>query len=214
MRLASIWAAAALALVLSDLGAAERAPDVAVREATEELQARIREDREQYLANPAKFYAMVDQVVVPRFDTELIGKHVLGRHWRAASKAQRARFVQAFKNSLVHSYADALLRYADTVKAEWKPLRAADDANDATVHVSLMRQNKPPIPLGFAVHLIDGEWKVYDVSIEGISLATTFRGQFNAEIKKTGLEPLIARLEQGDKPLPETTEAQFEKPQS
>src|SRR5207237_7988209 len=131
-----------------------RAPsDVTSRQATDRLQAQIKRHRAEYQGNSAKFYAMVDEVVVPHFDQKYIGQLVLGRNWRSASEDQRARFISAFKNSLVHSYADALLEYADTVKAEWKPVHSAGDANEASVNANLIRKDGPPIPIGFSVRL-------------------------------------------------------------
>jgi phospholipid transport system substrate-binding protein len=189
-------------LLLASVGAlAATPPDQTIREATEKLQTQIKQHRAEYQGNSGKFYAMVDEVVVPHFDQKYIGQLVLGRNWRGASEEQRTRFISAFKNSLVHSYADALLEYADTVKAEWKPVRAADNANEASVNATLVRKDGPPIPIGFSVRLVDNDWKVYDVVVDGISLAVNFRSQFGGEIKKNGLDALIKRLEGGGEPL-------------
>ena len=193
-------------LLLAGAGAlAAMPPDQTIREATEKLQAQIKQHRAEYQSNSGKFYAMVDEVVVPHFDQKYIGQLVLGRNWRGASEDQRKRFISAFKNSLVHSYADALLEYADTVKADWKPVRAANDANEASVNANLVRKDGPPIQIGFSVRLVDNGWKVYDVVVDGISLAANFRSQFGVEIKKNGLDALIKRLEGGGAPLQKQT---------
>lgn len=180
--------------------AAPPPPDQALRQTTERIQASIRQNHAAYRADPARFRRMVDEMVVPSFDQQAIGRLVLGRHWRGASDAQRRRFVAAFRNSLVYSYADALLEYHDTVRAQWKPARVAADAGEATVDVDLLRPAGPPVPLGFAVRRVDDEWKIYDVTVEGVSLAAAFRSQFAAEIGKNGLEALIQRLERGGPP--------------
>jgi phospholipid transport system substrate-binding protein len=195
------FVAFAMALAMTGSAAAPPPPDQTIREATEKLQSLIKQNRDEYKSNSAKFYKMVDEVVVPRFDTRHIGQLVLGRHWRAASEDQRKRFVAAFKHSLVYSYADALLEYYDTVKVDWKPARLPADARDTSVHSTITRQNGPPIELGFSVNLINGDWKIYDVVVDGISLASNFRTQFSAEIKQNGLDALIKRLESGGKPL-------------
>jgi phospholipid transport system substrate-binding protein len=191
-----------LLFAVSGAQAANIAPDQSVRAATDELQANIKQHRGEYTNDSAKFYKMVDETVVPHFDTKAIGQQVLGRNWRQASDEQRTRFVSAFKNSLVHSYADALLKYSDSVKLDWKASRApAADAKETTVQADLVRQQGPPIPLGFSVHDVDNDWKIYDVVIDGVSLGMTFRSQFNQEIKTNGLDGLISRLEKGGKPL-------------
>lgn len=195
-----------LVLALSSAAAAvtqlpRQTPDQAIRQTTEQLRALIRDNRAEYEADTKKFSDMVEKVVVSRFDTRYIGQIILGTHWRNASESQRQRFIIAFRNNLVHSYARALLEHADTVEIKWKPVHMAQNAKEATVNVDLLRQNGPPIPIGFAVHLVGAEWKVYDVTIDSVSLATTFRSQFTPEIRKNGIEGLIKRLETGEKPL-------------
>lgn len=196
-------------LFAANAGAAAPSPEQEIRGTTEKLQALIRQNGAAYKADSAKFYAMVDSVIVPHFDTRGIGQMVLGRHWKDATPTQRDRFVNAFKSSLVNYYADALLKYADSTKGEWKTTRVAPEATEAMVNVDMVRPNGPPIPIGFSVKLLDGAWKVDDVVVEGVSLATSFRAQFNEEIKQKGLDALIARLEAGGKPLAETA---LEKP--
>lgn len=203
MRITHIQGLLGLILALTTLTvvAAAQAPDQAIRETTDRLRALIDRNRAVYQADNEKFFREVEAVVVPRFDTRYIGQIILGQHWRNASEAQRTRFITAFKNNLVHSYAGALLEHADTVELKWKPVHMAPAAKDTTVGVDLVRKGGPPIPISFSVHRVGAEWKVYDVSIDSISLATSFRSQFNPEIKKNGLEGLIKRLENGGKPI-------------
>lgn len=188
-----------LLLGLGTAQAAPQAPDAAVKETTEQMRTLIRQNQKVYNADKAKFYADVDQTLTPRFDVRYIAQLVLGRNWRSASEDQRTRFANVFKNSLIRSYADALLDNHDSVDAEWLPLRLAADATDATVKAKLLRKTAPPVNLAFAMRLdSSGEWKIYDVIIENLSLVTNFRSQFAAEIKKSGLDGLIKRIEAGD----------------
>ena len=172
-------------------------PDQEVRQATDQLRTLIQQHHDEYKSKPETFYKVVDQEVVPHFDERYIGQIVLARFWRNASEAQRSRFVAAFKNSLVHSYADALLDNYNTVQTSWKPVHIAAGATEATVDAELQRQGAPPIQIGFSVHQIGNGWKVYDVVVDGISLVANFRSQFSEEIKRDGLDSLIKRLESG-----------------
>jgi phospholipid transport system substrate-binding protein len=190
-----------LALATFAPSAATQPPDQAIRETTDQLRSKIQSNRSLYESNSERFFSDVEAIVVPRFDTRYIGQVILGTHWRTATESQRERFITAFKNNLVHSYARALLKHADTVELKWKPVHTAATAKDAAVKVDLVRKEGPPIPITFSVHQVGGEWKVYDVSIENISLASTFRSQYNPVIKKNGLERLIERLETGGKPI-------------
>ncbi len=187
--------------LLLGLGAAQAAPvppDVAVKDTTEKMRALIAANHAAYAADKTKFYAVVDQVLVPRFDVQGIAKLVLGRNWKAATPEQRTRFTSAFKNSLIRNYADALLDNYDSVDAKFQPLRLAGGETDVTVKAELTRKVGKPISVGFSMQLVDNDWKVYDVILENLSLVTNFRSQFNEEIKKNGLDALITRVETGE----------------
>jgi phospholipid transport system substrate-binding protein len=206
MAMRGVWVAAFAALAGLSLPAAAAPvpPDEVVKTTTERLQKEIASREQEFRADQKKLYAFVDEVIVPKFDTKYIAQLILARHWKNASDEQRKRFQAAFKDMLVHSYANALVEYHTQVKAEWQPLRMAPDATDVTVTSRLLREGKPPLPIGFAMRLKDGEWRVYDIVIENLSLVTSFRGQINSEIKRSSLDALIQRLESGQKLEPET----------
>ena len=196
----TFWAACLAALIAAPVAAraAPIPPDEVVKATTSQLQNEIHKREQEFRADPKKLYAFVDQVIVPKFDARYITQLILARHWKTASDDQRKRFEAAFKNMLVYSYADALVEYHNSVKAEWQPLRMAPDAKDVTVQSKLVRDNgKPPLPIGFAMRLKDNEWKVYDIIIENLSLITSFRSQVNSEIKRSSLDALIQKLEAG-----------------
>ena len=194
-----------LTCAVSAQAAAPVPPDQQVKQTTEQMQALIREHHKEYKANQPAFYKVVDEVLTPRFDVRYIAQLVLGKNWRAASADQRDRFTAAFKAMLIRSYADTLLEYYDSVKADWQPLRLSADVTDVTVRTTLQRQNAQPLAIGFNVHLVDNEWKIYDISVEAISLVTNFRSQINAEIKKSSLADVITRMEKGEAFTPPKT---------
>jgi len=175
-----------------------KAPDEVVKEGTATLQGLIAQNHAKYKADLPGFYKTVDDIVVSYFDVPFIARTVLARNYREATDAQRKRFQDAFKSMLIHSYANSLLEYHDSVEAEWKPLRMAPTDTDVVVNSALIRgEGKPPIAIGFAMHLVNNKWKVYDITIENLSLVTNFRSQFAAEIKKNGLDAVITRMEGG-----------------
>ena len=181
--------------------AAPKAPDEVVKGTVTRVQELINKNHAAYKADMGAFYKMVDSEIVPHFDTRYIAQLVLGKPWKSATDEQKARFSDAFKNMLIRSYANAMLEYKDSVKAEWKPLRMATDAKEVTVNSGLVREGKPPVPVGFVMRLSgkdNPEWKIYDITVENISLVTNFRGQIGAEVKKNGLDSVIARLEKGE----------------
>lgn len=177
--------------------AAPTAPDQIVQKATNHLQDLLSKNSAKYKADTALFYNVVDDAVVPYFDTRFIAQLVLGRNWRTADEAQRKRFEAAFKSMLIRTYANALLEYYDSVRVEWKPIRLAPDATEVTVNSNLIRNGKQPIPVGFSMRNNAGQWKIYDIVVENISLIDNFRSQVNSEIKKTSLDEVITRMETG-----------------
>jgi len=199
-RSAASLAAALMALgtlVASNTALAVTPPDEVVRKASSELQSDISQNVEKYQKDKAAFYSMVDTRIQQYFDTPYIAQLILAQNWKTATADQRKRFEIAFKNMLIRSYADALLQYHDSVKAEVKAAQMASDATKATVNSSLMRKDGPPIPVAFDMRLKDDSWKVYDIKVENISLVTNFRSQVAAQVKATSIDEVITKLESG-----------------
>ena len=189
---------AALGLAVSAQAvAAPKAPDETLKTAVAEIQDLLAKNHAKYKADKPSYFKMVDEKIVPHFDVPYIARSVLARNWKTATPEQQQRFQVAFKNMLIRSYADAMLENYDSVKVEWKPVRMADGATDATVNTSLLRNGKPPVGIGFSMRLVGEDWKITDINIENLSLVQNFRGQFTSELKKGNLDNLIARMEGG-----------------
>lgn len=187
------------ALIAINAHAADvKAPDQVAQESTAQIQQLLRDNHAKYRADNKLYYKVVNDVVVPHFDVPYIGRLVLGRNSKTATDEQRTRFQNAFKDMLIRSYANALLDNYESVKVTWQPLRTAAGATDVTVNSSLLRDGKPPVPVGFVMHLVNNDWKIYDITVENISVVINFRTQINAEIQKNGLDSVIARMESGE----------------
>ncbi|MDR3419602.1 MAG: ABC transporter substrate-binding protein [Nevskia sp.] len=171
--------------------------DAAVKSTTEQIRVLIRQHHDEYKANQAKFYQAVNDVVVPRFDVPYIAKLVLSKNYRTATPDQRTHFANAFKDMLLHSYANAMLDNYDSAKIDWMPARLSDDKSEAAVNSTVKRDNGQTYAIGFRVHAVDGDWKIYDITVENVSLVLNFKTQIDAEIKRSSLDEVIARMEQG-----------------
>ena len=153
----------------------------------------LRQQRVTLQAEPAKVYRLVDELLVPHVDFARLSSLVLGRHWRTASPDQRERFSSEFKRLLVRTYATGLLEL-DTWEIRYPPQRVAADADDVVVHSELMRSGAQPVPVDYRMYRANGRWRVYDVSIDGVSFASTYRNSFDAEVRQVGIDGLINRL--------------------
>jgi len=118
---------------------------------------------------------------------------VLGVNWRRASDGQKEKFTEQFRTLLVRTYAKALLEYTDQ-KINYLPLHAAADARTVTVRTEILQAGGQNIPVNYRMYHKGDNWKVYDISIDGVSLVSNYRTSFNNEIRQGGIDKLIARL--------------------
>jgi phospholipid transport system substrate-binding protein len=155
--------------------------------------------RADYRKDPGKVHALVDQILLPHFDSEYSARLVLGRHWNDASPEQRTRFVSAFYKSLLSNYGDALVDFtSDRLKVF--PYTGDPNAQYATVRTQVRKDDGSQVSVNYGLHKTDQGWKAWDVVIEGISYVKSFRDDFGSEIEQKGLDEVIGRLESGVKP--------------
>lgn len=150
--------------------------------------AELRNDKE-------KLIAVIDDVFLPHFDIDYASILVLGQHAREATPAQRERFAKAFYNSITHRYAEGLLNYT---KGAVRVLPFNGDLNDkrTVVRTQVVMDDGKTVSVDYAFRKTrSGQWKAYDVIIEGISYVTNYRNQVDAEVRKVGIEKLITNLE-------------------
>jgi len=172
---------------------AAMAPDELVRKTTDQVLAELTKNRETLESNPGKLYQMVDQIVLPHFDFERMSRYVLGKHWRDTSPEQQKQFIAEFKTLLVRTYATALFEYTGQ-EIVYKPFHHEEGDRKATVRTEIQPRDGPAIPIEYALLETEGEWKVYDVRIEGLSLVTNYRSQYGRIVQTQGIDKLIASL--------------------
>jgi len=139
---------------------------------------------------------LIDTILLPNFDIQYAGKLVLGKsHWVAATEEQRARFVDAFYSFLIKTYAKGILDF-DQENLVIKPeANFSKDGKKAMVLTELIIDGGDNVQINYSVRQSKGQWKIYDVRIEGVSYIQNYRSQFNAEISAQGIEAVITRLE-------------------
>lgn len=182
----------AASTVFTPAAAANAAPDEMVRQVVEQTLTDLRNNKEQIKEQGV--FEFVNQRLLPHFDFDYMAQLVVGRHWRKASAQQRSDFGDQFKTLLIKTYAGALESYTDEV-VEILPYRAGSDPEDAMVSTEIVPKAGPAIPIDYSLHKKDGQWIVYDVSVDGLSLVTNYRRSFGKKIKAEGLDDLISDLE-------------------
>jgi phospholipid transport system substrate-binding protein len=164
-----------------------------VQQTADQMLSKLRAERQVIDQHPGRIYDLVNEIVLPHFDFERMSSWVLGKYWRSATPDQRNRFVEEFRNLLVRTYAKSLSSYQDN-KITYLPLRATPQDTDVKVRTEVDQPGGFPIPIDYSLYLKGDEWKVYDVTIDGVSLVTNYRTTFANQIRQDGLDKLIATL--------------------
>lgn len=188
---------AALALLLifawTAAVAVEDAKDI-VKSTTDQVLERVQSDKAELQDDPGKMYNLVSELIFPHFDFAIMSQWVLGDGWKDATEAQRAAFVEQFRKLLVRTYATALLEFSGQ-EISYPEIEQKGNANTALVKQVISQPGSSVIPIIYRLHNKNGPWKVFDVSVDGVSLVKTYRASFGAMIKDGGLDSLIASLD-------------------
>ena len=169
-------------------GAAQGAEPTAqqvVEQTVNSIAAQLDGRRQELTANRKELYALIDHELLPKFDTDYAGRLVLGKSWRNATPEQRKRFVDAFYNFLLRSYATAILKF-DQDKIRILAARKPSEDGRTVVETEMRMPDGSVVPVNYAMHSTPEGWKAYDVRIEGISYVQNYRNQFNAEVAAQG----------------------------
>lgn len=153
----------------------------------------LRKDRDLLKSEPDRIYKIVDQYILPHLDDVTMAKLALGKNWRKASKEQKLKFVDEFRNLLVRTYSKSLTEFRDQ-EIKFFPLNLAADAHKTSVKAEVLQPGGPSIPLAYRMRIKNNAWKVYDIKVDGISLVTSYRGTFTQEIRKSGIDGLLKYL--------------------
>ena len=183
-----------LLLLNSSLAQAVEAPDVLVKNTTEKMLAAMDEKSKDLEEDPSLIYSLVSEIVLPHFDFVRMSRSVLAKNWKSASREQKLGFVRAFRDLMVRTYAVALLEYTNQ-KIHVLPVKMKAGDKNVTVRMEVLQNGKPPVIINYRLGLKKKGWKVYDITVDGVSLIANYRTSFAAEIKQQGLDALIARLE-------------------
>lgn len=175
---------------------AELPPDQLIRQTVERLIDELAKRKPHLERDRAQLYEMVDRVIVEHIAVEKVSKLVLGRHWRNASLTQRIRFSTEFKNLLIRTYASALFDYTGREETTFRRTTLQGSERTTVVRTDVKLSGTRAIPVNYKLlRLESGEWKIFDVTINGISLVTNYRASYGRIIRDEGLDGLIKRLE-------------------
>ncbi len=166
-----------------------------VRISTEKILSTIRAENITVDGNPVRAYELAQQYVEPYVDFEQMARLVLGKYWGEATDDQRNRFTAEFQILLFRAYATAVTENPDVTVA-YLPPRVSSNNQRVMVRTEIPQSNGPAIQINYRMYDSNGEWKVFDFVVEGISLVQTYRTSFKNEARQGGIDGLIQRLSQ------------------
>lgn len=169
-------------------------PEQLIRQTSQSVLVEIRANMDTYKSDPQKVYKLVDAQVLPHFNFAAMADLALGKNMDRVSAEQKSLIVTEFRLLLVRTYSSALVEYSDQ-EPIYLPMDGSEAEGMVTVRTRYEQPGAFPIPIDYSLRLGDDGWKVFDVSVDEISLVTNYRSSFARAIKKGGVDGLIRTLQ-------------------
>ncbi|MFZ2161560.1 MAG: ABC transporter substrate-binding protein [Sideroxyarcus sp.] len=169
-------------------------PDVLIKTTVHDVLEIVRADKELRAGNQKKLLELVDAKVLPHFNFEHMTKLAVGKSWRKATAEQKQELMSEFRILLVRTYTKAFTSYRDQI-IEVKPFKLDPAATEVTIKTAIVKPgSQQPILVDYDMEKMPDGWKVYDLTVEGVSLVTSYRGTFADQIQQVGIDGLIKTL--------------------
>jgi len=177
------------------------APDRLVDKTVKEVIEIIQKDEALKNGDRDKMHDLIETKILPHFNFSRMTQLAMGQHWSKAAPEQQYKLVNEFRTLLVRTYSNALTSYNhETINVN--PIKQLGDQVETTVRTVVIQGNgKEPVPIDYSMEKKPDGWKVYDVTVAGVSLVTNYRGTFNSQVRKGGVEGLLKALEDKNKSL-------------
>jgi len=184
-----IWSVAQLVF-------AQSSPTPMLENTANQIISTLKQNKTSLKHNHQVIYQAVEHYLLPNVDLTGMSRSVLGREvWNKATPAERKEFGRVFTKLVIRTYANPLAEYTDeTVK--FMPIRGSIDGPFVRVNSVIVRSNGQNIALSYSLVSKNNGWKIYDLSVEGVSLLQSFRSQFGQILQNSSMQVLIAEMRQ------------------
>ena len=177
--------------------AVETRPDTLVKNTAQEILTIIKRDKDiQSGRDKAKMLDLVETKILPHFNFTRMTRLAMGKNWSKAAPQQQREIVNQFRTLLVRTYYKALSVYSDhTIKVT--PLKDFAGNTDVTVKTQVIKSHGhpvSPVSIDYSMEKTSNGWKVYDITVAGISLVINYRGSFNSQVRRGGIQGLLKTL--------------------
>lgn len=173
--------------------AVEAEPDMLLSAATQAVAASIKQNRKVGTNKREHIDELLESTVLPLFDFRLMTQLAMANNWRRASPEQQGALITEYRMLLVRTYSTVLDNFRDQVVA-YKPLHGQDGLSEVTVKSTVDQPGSDRMTIDYDMAKTPAGWKVYDVKIAGIGLATAYRSSFAEIISAGGVDELIRSM--------------------
>jgi phospholipid transport system substrate-binding protein len=184
---------------LAGLAQQDMKPDELVKKVTDEVIAAVKGDKQLAAGDKEKALKLAEEKVLPLIDFREATRLAVGRAWSRASTEQQEQLSAEFRRLLVRTYSNAISRYEGQTM-QVLPSRHKPEDKDVTVRNQYLRPGQAAMHVDYSMYKTSEGWKIYDIVVEGVSLVITYRSEFGAIVKESGIDGLIKRL--GEKNTP------------
>ena len=183
-----------LALSFTPAFAQDDSPAAVIESAVTLLAEKMDGRHDELASDPAALYALIDEILLPRFDRKFAAQLVMAKHWRVADETQRERFIDAFYQALLRRYADGVLEF-DQERISVLPFRGDKSKPRAKVKSTVELNDGTKVSVDYELVKREAGWLLFNVVIEGVSYIRNFRSELDSEIRSSSLDAVIERLE-------------------
>ncbi|STX28639.1 signal peptide protein, toluene tolerance protein Ttg2D [Legionella beliardensis] len=173
---------------------AQPSPIPMLQDTADQILSTLKQNKASLKQDHSIIYQAVERHLLPKVDVNGMARSVLGRQaWNKATPAERSQFAQAFTQLVIRTYSNPLAEYTnETIK--FLPVKGSLDKRFVRVSSLIIRSNGKNIPLNYSLVAKNGDWKIYDLSVEGVSLLQSFRSQFAQALQSSNMQTLIKEM--------------------
>ena len=139
-------------------------------------------------------HELVERILMPHVDVLKMSKLILGRNWNQFTIEQQEEFALLFETTLKAMYAAYLLQYKDTMAITFRPTSFNTNRTRAGVKMMLHLSATSKVNTRFLLYVIEGNWKIYNFSIDGINFGIIYRNTYKQLINNLGIEGVLNRM--------------------
>ncbi len=182
-------------------------PDQLVKQITQETYVYVNQDASLQKGDISKLIDWAEKSILKDFDFNRMTRLAVGKDWRQATPEQQKQLVYEFRKLLIRTFANAFIGIKKDQTIEYKPFKLNPEDQSVVVKTLIVKPGAKPIDVNFSMEKMTDSWKVYDVTMAGVSMITNYRDAFSQEIHTNGVDGLIKMLAEKNKQLEQKSKA-------